>query len=90
LETHNTYGCERADFSGINGRNDLWISNVFHKAFIEVNEKGTEAAAATGSVMTKAIHIEPVFHADHPFIFIIKDNRSGSTLFIGRVMNPAE
>ncbi|MBA7476596.1 hypothetical protein ES707_11984 [subsurface metagenome] len=68
----------------------LWISDVFHKAFIEVNEEGTEAAAATGSVITKTIHIEPVFRADHPFIFIIKDNRSGSILFMGRVMNPAE
>ena len=87
---HNTYGCEKADFSGINGIGRLWISNVFHKAFIEVNEEGTEAAAATGVVMTKAIHIEPVFRADHPFIFIIKDNRSGSILFMGRVMNPAE
>ena len=81
---------EKADFSGMNGSRDLWISDVFHKAFIEVNEEGTEAAAATGVVMTKAIHIEPVFRADHPFIFIIKDNRSGSILFMGRVMNPAE
>jgi len=81
---------EKADFSGMNGRRNLWISDVFHKAFIEVNEEGTEAAAATGVVMTKALHIEPVFRADHPFIFIIKDNRSGSILFMGRVMNPAE
>ena len=55
---------------------------------IEVNEKGTEAAAATGVVIAKAIHIEPVFRANHPFIFIIKDNRSGSILFMRRVMNP--
>ncbi len=81
---------EKADFSGINGVGGIWISNVFHKAFIEVNEEGTEAAAGTGVVLTWAINIDSVFRADHPFIFIIKDNRSGSVLFMGRVMNPAE
>lgn len=81
---------EKADFSGMNGKRDLWISDVFHKTFIEVNEEGTEAAAATGVVMSKALHIEPVFRADHPFIFIIKDNHSGSILFMGRVINPVE
>ena len=81
----------KADFSGINGKGDLWISDVFHQAFIEVNEEGTEAAAATAVVMTLSMLIlYPVFRADHPFIFIIKDNRSGSILFIGRLINPAE
>jgi len=80
---------EKADFSGINGKRNLWISNVFHKAWIEVNEEGTEAAAGTGVVIVWGIHDVPVFRADHPFIFIIKDNRSGSILFMGRVMNPA-
>jgi serpin B len=80
-----------ADFSGINGKRNLWISDVFHKAFIEVNEEGTEAAAATGVVMITSIRDEsPVFRADHPFIFIIRDNRSGSILFMGRLMNPVE
>ncbi len=80
----------KADFSGINGIGGLFISDVFHKAFIEVNEEGTEAAAATGVVLAKSAHIVHVFRADHPFIFIIKDNRSESILFMGRVMNPAE
>ena len=80
-----------ADFSGVNGVvKDLYISGVFHKAFIEVNEEGTEAAAATGVVLSHSIPVAPVFYADHPFIFIIKDNRSGSILFMGRVMNPAD
>jgi serpin B len=81
---------EKADFTGIKVKRDLRISNVFHKAFIEVNEEGTEAAAGTAVVIVKSIELPVVFCADHPFIFIIKDNRSGSILFMGRVMNPVE
>jgi serpin B len=80
-----------ADFSGINGeKNDLYITSVIHKAFVEVNEEGTEAAAATAIVMdTKALLIEElVFKADHPFIFLIRDKETGSILFMGRVMDP--
>ena len=70
----------------------LKISEVVHKAFVEVNEEGTEAAAATGVVHRHglAIVVEefPVFRADHPFLFLIRDNRSGSILFLGRVVNP--
>ena len=81
----------KADFSAMTGRRDLFISNVLHKAFVEVNEEGTEAAAATAVIMEKvAMSIKPVFRADHPFVFIIKDNRSGSILFMGRVSNPKE
>jgi len=80
-----------ADFSGITGQKDFYISKVIHKAFVAVDEEGTEAAAAT-AIVTKMISPPPrpvvVFRADHPFIFIIKDNRSGSMLFMGRVMNP--
>ena len=80
-----------ADFSGINGKRDLFISAVIHKAFVEVNEEGTEAAAATGVVMrltSVGPAPIPVFRADHPFLFLIRDNLSGSILFIGRVANP--
>ena len=80
-----------ADFSGINGKRDLFISAVIHKAYVEVNEEGTEAAAATGVVMTLTSMGPtriPVFRADHPFLFLIRDNLSGSILFIGRVANP--
>jgi len=80
-----------ADFSGMNGRRDLFISAVIHKAYVDVNEEGTEAAAATAVTM-KLTSVGParipVFRADHPFLFIIRDNHSGSILFIGRVMNP--
>ena len=79
-----------ADFSGINGRRELFISNVLHKTFVEVNEKGTEAAAA--SALRISIGLEPpppVFRVDRPFIFIIRDNKTGSILFMGRLVNPS-
>jgi serpin B len=77
-----------ADFSAINGKRDLFFSAVIHKAFVDVNEQGTEAAAAT-AVVVKTIAIRPlVFRADHPFLFLIRDNKSGGILFIGRRMNP--
>jgi len=79
-----------ADFSGMTGGKELFISNIVHKAFVEVNEEGTEAAAATGvGVALTAIVEVPVFRVDHPFVFIIRDNRSGGILFMGRVADPA-
>lgn len=80
-----------ADFSGIEESRELYLNAVLHKAFVEVNEKGTEAAAATAVIMqTKSISFMSVdFTADHPFIFLIRENRSGSILFLGRVNNPA-
>jgi serpin B len=82
-----------ADFSGMSGTNGkrLFISAVVHKAFVDVNEEGTEAAAATGVVvkLTSARIPGPaVFRADHPFVFLIRDNRSGGVLFMGRLTNP--
>jgi serpin B len=87
-----------ADFSGMTGKRELFISAVIHKAYINVDEKGTEAAAATAVVMEKAMAMPPrfkqppppVFRADHPFVFLIRDNRSGSMLFMGRVNDPTK
>src|SRR5262249_44320936 len=80
-----------ADFSGMNGRKDLFIQAVVHKAYVDVNEKGTEAAAATGvAVGAKSAPPRPThtFRADRPFVFAIRDNSTGSLLFLGRVTNP--
>jgi len=83
----------KADFSGMDGTKSLYVSGVFHKAWGEVNEEGTEAAAATAVVMTRSAVIKqppppPIFRADHPFIFLIRDTRSGSVLFLGRLVDP--
>ncbi len=83
---------EKADFSGMNGgKESLYIWAVVHKAFVDVNEEGTEAAAATGVIMkTKAEPVQRVFRADHPFLFLIRDARHGSVLFLGRVTDPTK
>ncbi len=79
-----------ADFSGMTDREKLAIAEVIHKAFIEVNEEGTEAAAATATEMLGFGEPPPtpVFRADHPFVFLIRDVRSESILFMGRVVDP--
>jgi serpin B len=81
---------QEADFSGMNGKRDLHISAALHKSFVDVNEEGTEAAAATGIVMSRAsMPLQAkVFQADHPFVFMIRDNRSSSLLFLGRLVDP--
>jgi serpin B len=80
-----------ADLSGMSSEEQLFLSAVIHKAFVDVNEEGTEAAAATGIAVkaTAAIAEPPQFRADHPFVFLIWDNRTGSILFLGRLVNPA-
>ncbi len=77
-----------ADFSGMDGTRSLFISNVIHKAFVDVNEEGTEAAAATAVVMSRGVSRPPVFRADRPFLFLIRDRATESILFMGRVVNP--
>ena len=80
-----------ADFSGMDGSNNLYIGEVIHQAYVKVDEKGTEAAAATavigkfGSAMPRN-----VFRADHPFIFIIQERETGNILFMGRVNDPSK
>ncbi len=81
-----------ADFSGMTGKKDLHIDDVVHKAFVSVDEAGTEAAAATGVIMgTTSMPPEPVaVTLDRPFVFLIRDIKTGAVLFIGRVLNPAK
>jgi serpin B len=79
-----------ADFSGMDSTKDLFIANVIHQAFIDVNEEGTEAAAATGVVMELKAAMPTVFRADHPFIFMIQERETNNILFLGRVIDPSQ
>ena len=95
LGMRSAFDRDRADFTGIanppNKADRLFIAQVFHKGFIRVDEKGTEAAAATAVSMARAggVPSKPMeFKADHPFAFVIRDNASGLILFMGRVLNP--
>lgn len=83
----------KADFSGMNGKKNLYIGAAIHKTFLAVGEEGTEAAAATAVIMTKTSFTQDSeetieFKADRPFIYIIKDNQTGAILFIGRYTKP--
>ena len=80
-----------ADFSGMNGIRELFISAVIHQAYVKVDEKGTEAAAATAVIMDRmAAMPRNIFRADHPFIFIIQEKDTGNILFMGRVTDPTQ
>jgi len=83
-----------ADLSGMDGTDMLFVNEVYHKAFVDVNEEGTEAAAATGVVVSlkgaPGGDTTPVFRADHPFVFLIVDKDNGTILFAGRVVNPED
>jgi serpin B len=87
---------DQADFGGITGRENtpglIWIGQIQHKAFIEINEEGSEAAAATGvEFITKSISPKITrFNVDHPFLFLLMDKTTGAILFMGRVNNPLE
>jgi serpin B len=75
-----------ADFSGMTGSRGSFIDEVIHQAWIEVTEEGTEAAAATAVVMKRG---GSMFLVDRPFLFLIRENRTGSLLFLGRIVDPA-
>ena len=82
---------QTADFSGMDGARDLFIMEAYHQAFVQVDEVGTEAAGASG--ITIGATAEPVggtFLANHPFLFLIRDNVTGSVLFLGRVVDPSQ
>ncbi|KAF5925009.1 hypothetical protein HPG69_008685, partial [Diceros bicornis minor] len=79
----------KADFSGMSSRRDLYLSKVVHRSFVEVNEEGTEAAAATAAIMMmRCIRIIPRFCADHPFLFFIQHSKTNGILFCGRFFSP--
>jgi len=92
LGMEHMFTAHEADFSGISGRRDLYVSSVLQKAFVEVNEEGSEAAAATVGVMRlkRSLMAQETYRfiANHPFIFVIHERRTGLTLFIGRCMTP--
>jgi serpin B len=85
-----------ADFSGMTAEAKLAVSAIRHKAYVTVEEKGTEAASGTATIMVPVSDPPPPrpapiqFRVDHPFVFLIRDNRSGSILFLGRVSDPSK
>lgn len=77
-----------ADLTGMSSGGGLYLSAVAHKAFVEVNEEGTEAAAATAGIANFCMLREEYFIADHPFLFFIRHNPTNSILFLGRFRGP--
>jgi serpin B len=98
LGLKSAFDASTADFSAMTGDRSLVISAAIHKAYIDLDENGTEAAAATAVVMEMAMAARPsspppppiIFTADHPFLFLIRDNESGGILFMGRVTDPTK
>jgi len=95
VKDNNAFDMWNADFRGMDGGTQLFVSAAVQKTFVDVNEKGTEAAAATYVVCCiNGISGPPapplVFRADHPFLFLIQDRRTGTILFMGRVMDPSQ
>jgi serpin B len=82
---------ESADFSGMNGGRDLLIQDVLHKAFVSVDEDGTEAAAATAVIIgTTSMPLDPIaMTLDRPFVFLVRDTATGAVIFLGRVVDPS-
>ncbi|XP_075387722.1 leukocyte elastase inhibitor [Tenrec ecaudatus] len=89
LGLQDLFSSNKADLSGMSGVKDLYISKIIHKSFVEINEEGTEAAAATAGIATFCMLLpEETFEADHPFLFFIRHNTSKSVLFLGRFSSP--
>jgi len=79
----------QADFSGMSQNSELFLSQVFHKCYLEVNEEGTEAAAASAAALaSRSLGATVIFVADHPFLFFIRHNKTKSILFFGRFSSP--
>jgi serpin B len=84
---------DQAEFPGISRQKKQQLFDALHQAFVDVNEEGTEAGAATGHIggdLPGPVPQEAVFRADHPFLFLIQDRRTGAILFLGRVVNPIQ
>ena len=92
LGIKDAFDANKADFRGMGWpKGDLWIAQIKHKAHVEVNEEGTEAAGATAvEVQTESARRYPVFRADHPFLFVIREHATGSILFFGRLSDPTK
>ncbi|XP_051825908.1 serpin B6-like isoform X4 [Antechinus flavipes] len=88
LGMSDAFDVSKADFSGISAGDNLFLSNVIHKAYVEVNEEGTEAAAATAIFAFGGVINYPQFVVDHPFLFLIRDSSSKNILFWGKVISP--
>ena len=80
----------RADFSGLSKRDELYLAKVLHRAFVDVNEEGTEAAAATAVIMSGNGMSDKTLDVDRPFVFLIRDSSTGTLLFVGQVTDPTK
>lgn len=92
LGIKDAFDADKADFRDMGWRKgELWIAQIKHKAYVDVNEEGTEAAGATAVEMqTRSMRRDPVFRADHPFLFVIRDHATDSILFLGRLSDPSK
>ncbi|XP_053570625.1 serpin B6 [Bombina bombina] len=83
------FSAEKADLTGISDKRNIYLSQAFHKSFVEINEEGTEAAAATaGIIIVRSAPMVVRFVADHPFLFFIRHNKTNSILFAGKFCSP--
>ena len=92
LGIKDAFDADKADFSGMGWpKGEMWIAQIKHKAYVDVNEKGTEAAGATAvEIEARSVQRYPVFRADHPFLFVIRDHTTDSILFVGRLSDPSK